>query len=268
MLWGKFSSHLSNPNILDYLIMKPLETEQRPLNTQLLKPSKCKNTVNAWTLYTIDVRLRHQLLMSIQDTTNCPAQHLQQVFASREGTFFKPLQWGKYTLVTSQLVLIADHNMWLNTSQNEEETAKQYYKIFRTLGSWLGPSLDSALISIAPTLPSSAQPAGLWPCLLTAQMWPQRARVLLLVQTIWGGSEGSTGSKRTWGVMLDEYRMLCGRSECFTATCSSHLDVVYEALPPPLGEKTLRISTTSFKPIPPSKSHYKQCLHILYSEWS
>lgn len=60
--------------------------------------------------------------------------------------------------------------------------------------------------------------------------------------------------------------MLCGRSECFIATYSSHLGVVYEALPPSLGEKNPESSTTSFKSILPSKAYYKDSLHIQYSE--
>lgn len=55
MLWGTFSLHLSNPNILDYLIMKQPETEQSQLNSGLLKP--IQNTVNVRTLYATDVRL-------------------------------------------------------------------------------------------------------------------------------------------------------------------------------------------------------------------
>lgn len=201
MLWGTFSSHLSNPNILDYLIMKPLGTEQSPLNSWLLKPTK--NTVNAWTLYTTDERLRYQLLMSIQDTANCPALHLQQAFASREGTSFTRLQWGKHKLVKwlhrSLCWLLTTTRSWTqsNMSQKEEKKAKQSYKIFPTHGSWPRaqccqcPHKHRSHHSLY--LPST-QVCG---CVCSQpRCGPQQARALVSIQDIWGGSEGSTGSIR------------------------------------------------------------------------
>lgn len=146
MLWRTFSSHLSNPNILDYLMMKQLETEQSPLNSWLLKPPQ--NTVNAWKLYTTDVKLRYQLLTSIQDTTNCPALHLQvyfQVFASREVTCFKPLQWGKHTLVKCV-------HSWPQHVTEHETTVKKKKK-----GKTIPQNIpNSWLLTSGPVLPLSS----------------------------------------------------------------------------------------------------------------
>lgn len=211
--------------------------------------------------------------MSIQDTTNCPALHWQHLFASREGTSFKPCQWSKHTLVKwthhsyvdSWPQHVAEHEMTVKKKKKGQNCPIKY---FQHVAPDFGPSLATALIIITPILPFIC-PArrSVVVSAHSPDVAQNRPQCSFLVLTIWGGSEGSTGSitgleEPSW---MDK-RMLCGKSECFTATSSSHLDAFYEALPLPLGGKNLKISTTSFKPILPCKTNYKECLHRLYSE--